>query len=68
MAISGGWLIPFMKDNYPDVEYGIIPLPAGKQKGDGGIHNGLLNAEKSTTFEQESWQLLNYLVSKEGME
>ena len=66
MAISGGWLIPFMKDNYPDVEYGIIPLPAGKQKATVAFTTAY-SMPKSTTFEQESWQLLNYLVSKEGM-
>ena len=66
MAISGGWLIPFMKDNYPQVEYGIIPLPAGKQKATVAFTTAY-SMPKSTKFEQEGWQLLNYLVSKEGM-
>lgn len=30
MVILGGWLILFLKDNYLEVDYGIILLFAGK--------------------------------------
>ena len=33
MVVEGGWLIPFMKDTAPALEYGIAELPAGEQKG-----------------------------------
>ncbi len=66
MAISGGWLIPFLKDNYPDVDYGIIPLPAGKQQATVAFTTAY-SMPKSTKFKPEAWQLLNYLISKEGM-
>ncbi len=66
MAISGGWLIPFLKDNYPDLEYGIIPLPAGKQKATVAFTTAY-SMPKSTNYEAEAWQLMNYLVGKEGM-
>jgi multiple sugar transport system substrate-binding protein len=29
MAIEGNWIIPFLADNYPDVNYGVVELPAG---------------------------------------
>ena len=32
MVIEGGWLIPYMKDTYPTVEYGTVALPAGPTK------------------------------------
>jgi carbohydrate ABC transporter substrate-binding protein, CUT1 family (TC 3.A.1.1.-) len=32
MAIEGGWMIPFLKEKAPDLNYGIAELPAGKQK------------------------------------
>ncbi|MFN2519469.1 MAG: ABC transporter substrate-binding protein [Candidatus Limnocylindria bacterium] len=32
MAIEGGWLIPYMKDTYPSVEYGAVALPPGPAK------------------------------------
>ena len=66
MAISGGWLLPFLKDNYPDLEYGIIPLPAGKHRVTVAFTTAY-SMPKSTRFESEAWQLLNYLVGKEGM-
>lgn len=66
MAISGGWLIPFLKDNYPDLDYGIIPLPAGKQKATVAFTTAYA-MPKGTKYEKEAWQILNYLVGKEGM-
>jgi multiple sugar transport system substrate-binding protein len=32
MVIEGGWLIPYLKDTYPSVEYGTFALPAGPTK------------------------------------
>ena len=66
MAVSGGWLIPFLKDNFPELEYGIVPLPAGKQKATVAFTTAYA-MPKSTSFESEAWQLMNYLVGKEGM-
>ena len=66
MAISGGWLIPFLKDNYPDLEYGIIPLPAGKQRATVAFTTAY-SMPKYVKDAQKTWHLLNYLTSKEGM-
>ena len=66
MAISGGWLLPFLKDNYPDLEYGIVPLPAGKQRATVAFTTAYATP-KDTKFPKEAWQLMNYLVGKEGM-
>ncbi len=32
MVIEGGWLIPYMHDTYPSVQYGSIKLPKGPAK------------------------------------
>jgi multiple sugar transport system substrate-binding protein len=32
MVIEGGWLIPYLKETYPAVEYGTFALPAGPSK------------------------------------
>ena len=66
MAISGGWLLPFMKDNYPEVEYGIIPLPAGKKRATVAFTTAY-SMPQATNFKAEAWTLLNYLVGSEGM-
>lgn len=67
MAMSGGWLMPFLEDNFPDLEYGIIPLPAGKQKATVAFTTAY-SIPKSSDYTQEAWQLMDYLVGKEGME
>ena len=66
MAISGGWLMPFLKDNYPELDYGIVALPAGKQKATVAFTTAY-SSPKSTRFPEESWALMQYLVGKEGM-
>ena len=66
MAMSGGWLLPFLKDNYPDLEYGIIPLPAGKKQATVAFTTAYA-MPKATKFGEEAWQIMDYLVGKEGM-
>jgi multiple sugar transport system substrate-binding protein len=29
MAMEGNWIVPFLKDQFPDVNYGVVELPAG---------------------------------------
>ncbi len=31
MAIEGNWMIPYLQQNYPDLEWGVAELPAGPQ-------------------------------------
>lgn len=66
MAISGGWLMPFLKDNFPELDYGIIPLPRGKQQATVAFTTAYA-MPKSSNFSEESWQIMDYLVGKEGM-
>ena len=66
MAVSGGWLIPFLKDNYPEVEYGIAPLPAGKKRATVAFTTAY-SMPQATQFESEAWELVRYLTGKEGM-
>ena len=42
MTTEGGWMVNFMKNDYPDVEYKVVPHPAGpKQKADVIFTNGI---------------------------
>ena len=66
MAISGGWLMPFLADNYPDLEYGIIPLPAGKQQATVAFTTAY-TMPKATAYGEEAWELVNYLTGPIGM-
>jgi len=66
MAMSGGWLMPFLASNYPDVEYEIIPLPAGKQRATVAFTTAYA-MPKDSGFQEEAWDMMNYFVGKKGM-
>ncbi|HRE48957.1 MAG TPA: ABC transporter substrate-binding protein [Aggregatilineales bacterium] len=68
MALEGNWVVGFLADQYPDLKYETIELPAGPTGKQGslaftvcyGIGKKAKNPEASLT-------LLNYLVGAEGM-
>ena len=66
MTISGAWLIPYLKDNAPDLDYGIIELPKGKQKATVAFSVAMV-IPKQSKRKAEAWRLLSYLNGKEGM-
>lgn len=66
MAISGGWLLPFLKDNYPKVDYGVAFLPAGKEKATVAFTTAYA-MPKTLVNETDAWTLMSYLTGEEGM-
>lgn len=66
IIFSGGWLLPFLKDNYPDVDYGVELMPAGKQRATIAFTTAYV-MPKATERPEEAWELMRYLTGKEGM-
>ncbi len=66
MAISGGWLIPFLADQFPELDYGIFPLPRGKEQSTVAF-TVAYSIPKASEHKKDAWQLLDYLVGEEGM-
>lgn len=70
MVIEGNWIVPFLEDQFPDVNYGIAQLPAGPG-GEAtmaftvcyGVPSGISEERKEAAFE-----VVNYLTGPEGME
>ncbi|MBX3001706.1 MAG: ABC transporter substrate-binding protein [Caldilineaceae bacterium] len=70
MSIEGNWIIPFLADQFPDVNYGVTELPAGPG-GQAtmaftvcyGVPANIPIAQQEAAFE-----LVNYLTGPEGME
>ncbi len=63
MTIEGGWLIPYMATTYPNVQYGIAPLPMspnGKQA-DLTFTNAW-SAFSSTKHPEAAWELVKYMT------
>jgi len=64
MAIEGGWLIPFLKENYPNIDYGIAPLPLSPQnKRANLLFTNAWAANAATKYPEASWELIQYMTS-----
>lgn len=67
MAIEGNWAVPFLADQFPDVNYGVVELPAGPG-GKATMAFTVCYAVPAGGQNQEaSLRLVNYLTGAEGM-
>ncbi len=66
MAISGSWMIPYLKESYPDLNYNVAELPVGKTKGTVAFTNAYV-MPKDTKHLKDAWKMFSYLAGKEGM-
>ncbi|MEG6565555.1 ABC transporter substrate-binding protein [Thermoanaerobacterium saccharolyticum] len=67
MAIEGGWMIPFLKDKAPNLNYGIAELPEGKQKATLAFTVAYV-MNKNSKHKDEAFKLLEFLTGKEGQQ
>lgn len=67
MAIEGGWMIPFLKEKAPDLNYGIAELPAGKQKSTMAFTVAYV-MNKNSQHKDEAFKLIEFLTGKEGQQ
>jgi len=66
MAIEGGWLIPYLAQQYPSVQYDIAPLPvAPNGKRANLIYTNAWAAYSGTKHPDAAWQLINYMTGTE---
>ena len=67
MCLSGGWLIPFLKTNYPGVDWHVAHLPKGKERATVAFTTAFA-MPKSSKYKEEAWTAMNYITGKKGME
>ncbi|MBH8599202.1 MULTISPECIES: ABC transporter substrate-binding protein [unclassified Thermoactinomyces] len=68
MVIEGGWLIPFLKEKAPDLDYGIAELPvkaAGKPNSNLAFTVAYVMSKRSE-HKDIAFQLINFLTSEKG--
>ncbi len=66
MCLSGGWLIPFLDGNYPDIDWKVAVLPKGKQRSTIAFTTAFA-IPKNSSYQSDAWTMMNYLTGKEGM-
>ena len=63
MAMEGGWLIPYLAQTYPNIQYGIAPLPvAPTGKRADLIYTNAWAAYSGTKHPDAAWQLIKYMT------
>ncbi|WP_409296697.1 ABC transporter substrate-binding protein [Peribacillus sp. SCS-26] len=68
MVIEGNWAIPYLKDTFPDVDYGTAELPEVNGKKSTMAYTVAYVMNAASKKKEAAWELLSYLTGKEGME
>jgi multiple sugar transport system substrate-binding protein len=63
MTIEGGWLIPYMATTYPNVQYGIAPLPMAPNGNRADLtFTNAWSAYSGTKHPEAAWELVKYMT------
>ncbi|PPS42208.1 ABC transporter substrate-binding protein [Chroococcidiopsis sp. TS-821] len=67
MVIEGPWLIPYLDDTFPALEYATAEVPTIAGKKGTMAYTVAYVMNKKSPHKREAWQLISYLTGKEGM-
>lgn len=63
MTFEGGWMIPFMSQTYPSVQYGIAPVPMAPNGKRGNLlYTNAWGAYSGTKHPDAAWKLVQYMT------
>jgi len=63
MTLEGGWMIPFLAQNYPNVQYAIAPLPVAPTGKRGNLlYTNAWAAYSGTKYPDTAWELIKYMT------
>jgi len=65
MVMSGPWMLGFLRDNFPDVKFGVAELPMNKRRAT-MIYTVCYSIPRTSEHKEEAFIALKFLVS-EGM-
>jgi len=67
IVFEGNWVFPFLKDNAPDLDFGIAEIPAGPAGKATLAFTVSFSMFADTKVPDQAWRLLSYLTGPEGM-
>jgi multiple sugar transport system substrate-binding protein len=67
MVFEGNWAIPFLLQNFPDLEFGTAELPTVNGKKGTMAFTVAYVMNKDSKNKEAAWRLLSFLTGKEGM-
>ncbi len=63
MVFEGGWLVPYMTQTYPNVKYGVAPLPIGPTGKPANLSfTNAWAAYSGTRHPEAAWELIKYMT------
>jgi multiple sugar transport system substrate-binding protein len=65
IIFEGNWLLPYMKQTFPDVRYGAFPMVKGKQPGNLAFTVSYSMARDAKN-KPAAWTLLSWLTGRQG--
>lgn len=67
MVFEGPWTIPYLKESFPDLQYGVAELPTIHDKKSTMAYTVAYVMNKASQHKEASWKLISYLTGKKGM-
>ncbi|WP_163853292.1 ABC transporter substrate-binding protein [Paenibacillus elgii] len=67
IVFEGNWAIPFLNNNYKDLQYATAELPTVNGKKGTMAFTVAYVMNKASKKKEASWELISYLTGKEGM-
>ena len=67
MVVEGNWMVPYLSDSFPDVNWGVAELPAGPGGQATMGFTVCYGAPANNENPEASVDLINYLTGEEGM-
>ncbi len=67
MVIEGAWVISYLKETFPSLEYGIAEIPTIADKKGTMAYTVAYVMNKKSSHKLAAWKLIAYLTGKNGM-
>lgn len=68
MVIEGNWAIPFIENNFPNIEFGTAEVPTINGQQGTMAYTVAYVMNKESENKEAAWKLIEFLTGKEGME
>lgn len=68
MVIEGNWAIPFIENNFPNIEFGTAEVPTINGQQGTMAYTVAYVMNNNSQKKEAAWKLIEFLTGKEGME
>lgn len=64
MTLEGGWMIPYLASTFPNIQYGIAPMPKDPTTGKSGdlVYTNAWGAYSGSAHPEAAWEVIKYMT------